>query len=416
MRTILQPNRPSSDRQVSARDVRVAIVGAGPHALTVAAHLVQLDPGLLDDELAIIDPSGEWLQQWRRRMRAFGIAHLRSPVVHHPAPEPYALQDFARGARRSRDLHGRYQLPGTALFDDFCDDLIERCGLVGRVEPATAEAITADGCIQLADGRIIRAQHVIVTHGARQPCTPQWASGSDAVHAEQVDLSTVEAGMRVTVVGGGITAAHLAVGARARGAMVRLISRRDIVEREFDSDPGWLGPKYLQGFLATTDLADRAAAVRAARGGGSVPAWLLAELRAASGAAVGRPALSPSCGGRLAAAVNEVSEASGTQVRLASGEVVDADALWCATGWRSDVASDRLLGPLLRSVDQQDVDGFVVLDHRLRMRSTVVHVTGPPAALALGPAAGNLSGARRSARAVASTVFGVERADQLGET
>jgi hypothetical protein len=101
-------------------------------------------------------------------------------------------------------------------------------------------------------------------------------------------------------------------------------------------------------------------------------------------------------------------------VRLASGATIEADAVWCATGWRVDAASDHLLGPVLAAAGQSTVEGFVSLDHHLRIRSTAVHVTGPPASLVLGPSAGNLSGARRSGRAVAAAVFGLERADALG--
>jgi hypothetical protein len=64
--------------------VRVAFVGAGPHALTVATHLLALDPQLAHGELLVVDPSGGWLAAWRRRVTAFEIPHLRSPVVHHP--------------------------------------------------------------------------------------------------------------------------------------------------------------------------------------------------------------------------------------------------------------------------------------------------------------------------------------------
>jgi hypothetical protein len=392
---------PAGEWSSTTRNVRVAIVGAGPHALTVATHLVELDPGLLDGDLVIIDPSGEWLHHWRRRMRAFDVAHLRSPVVHHPAPDPYALQEFARVRRRSRELHGRYQLPGTALFDDFCDEVIRRHGLHDPVLARAATRITHDGRVRLDDGTDLRAEHVVVTHGARQPVVPPWATGPNVVHADHVDLTSVVPGSRVVVVGGGITAAHLAIGAHARGASVQLVSHRRIREQEFDSDPGWLGPKFLAEFLACPDPAERAAAVRSARGGGSVPSWLHRRL---SESATSRG---------FEMVVDDIVGWDGSRLSRRSGTTV-ADTVWCATGWRTDAAGDRLLGPLLECVGQSAVDGFVPLDHRLRIRSTVVHVTGPPASLMLGPSAGNLSGARRSGRRVAEAVFGPERAELLG--
>ena len=69
--------------------------------------------------------------------------------------------------------------------------------------------------------------------------------------------------------------------------------------------------------------------------------------------------------------------------------------------------------PLLQSAGQSTFGGLATLDRNLRVRSTAVHVTGPPVALMLGPSAGKLSGARRSARAIAVAMFGLERADTL---
>jgi hypothetical protein len=387
-------------------NVRLVIVGSGPHALAVAAHIVELDPGAVRGELLIVDPSGTWLEHWRRRMTAFGVPHLRSPVVHHPAPDPYALQDFARSAARSNELHGRYRLPSVALFDDFCDSVIDRYGLAGCVVPSTATGIGPDGTVRLDGGQTISAEHVVLTHGARRPTVPPWTVDSPAVHADDVDLTAVDENSRVVIVGGGITAAHLAIAAYARGASVHLVCRRPIVEREFDSDPGWLGPKYMRGFRSMTDATKRAEAVRHARGGGSVPSWLARQL----------DALSTRPGSRLHRVVGDIVGWDGTAVHLATGASIQADAVWCATGWCTDAASDDLLGPLLLQADGVAVDGFVCLDHLQRIPSTPVHVTGPPASLALGPSAGNLSGARRSARAVAAGVFGCERADVLGSS
>jgi hypothetical protein len=269
--------------------------------------------------------------------------------------------------------------------------------------PRAARAVGADGCVHLDDGTTIAAEHVVLTHGARHPSMPPWATGTAAVHADEVDLSTIETGTRVVIVGGGITAAHLAVAARARGAVVQIVCRRRIVEREFDSDPGWLGPKCMQEFRAIDDDHRRAAVVHEARGGGSVPVWLLRELDVLAANPKG-----------FEVRVDDVVGWDGKRLSLASGRSTDADAVWCATGWRADIANDVLVRPLLDRTGQAGIAGFAPLDHHLRIRSTSVHVTGPPASLVLGPSAGNLSGARRSARAIAAAVFGLERADSLG--
>jgi threonine dehydrogenase-like Zn-dependent dehydrogenase len=129
---------------------RVAIVGAGPQGLTTAVYLVAagVDPA----ELVVVDPTGEWLAQWRRRFASLGIEHLRSPSVHHPHPDPYALSTFAAEQGRTDELHHRYGLPSTALFDDFCDRVIAESGLSGVVHRGSVVSLTPSGAVGLASG------------------------------------------------------------------------------------------------------------------------------------------------------------------------------------------------------------------------------------------------------------------------
>jgi lysine/ornithine N-monooxygenase len=49
--------------------IDLAFIGAGPHALTVAAHILKKRNSLREKMLAF-DPSGEWLSQWRRQFAA----------------------------------------------------------------------------------------------------------------------------------------------------------------------------------------------------------------------------------------------------------------------------------------------------------------------------------------------------------
>jgi hypothetical protein len=395
---------------------RVAIVGGGPHALTIAAQLVAADRSLADD-LVVLDPSGTWLSAWRRSFAVLEIEHLRSPVVHHPHPEPYGLLDFARRHRRTDELHGRYQAPGTRLFSDYCDTVIDHFGLADAVTAATVTRVTTDGTIMfetqgtdhhphdhdndhhgtarsLTADVVVLAQHprraVMPDVGAPGPITP--------LHAGAVDLDRVRPGQHVTIVGGGLTAGHLVCGAARRGARVDLVARRPLVEREFDTDPGWLGPKEMRGFLAIECLTERATCAAAARGGGSVPAWMLGQLRELE--AAGR--LCITC---LDTGAHTGAHVEGHTTRTTLGaELADirrqrggTDHLWWATGWAVDVAADPLLGPLIDSTGSETVAGFLVLGRRLELPGSAVHVVGRPATLRLGPTAGNLAGARRAA-------------------
>lgn len=72
----------------------------------------------------VFDPSGTWLNQWNHQFAALEIPHLRSPAIHQPDPDPHALRTFA--ASHFNELCPPYDLPGTQLFQDFCQKVIRR--------------------------------------------------------------------------------------------------------------------------------------------------------------------------------------------------------------------------------------------------------------------------------------------------
>jgi cation diffusion facilitator CzcD-associated flavoprotein CzcO len=200
----------------------------------------------------------------------------------------------------------------------------------------------------------------------------------------------------VAVVGGGLTAAHLVARAVDAGAHVEWVARRPVVEREFDTDPGWLGPLEMQGFSRIADRAERLQRVIDARGGGTVPPWIMQRLR---------PAERSGQVCRRVGAV-EVDDAGGEV--LVDGRRLVADVVWDATGDRPCTSAAP---PLERLCDQLGIarhGGRPELDRMLRLPGSVVHVAGRLAQLELGPTAGNLAGARRAAELVVGAVVGAD--------
>jgi glycine/D-amino acid oxidase-like deaminating enzyme len=389
-------------------EARVAVVGAGPQGLAAALHLVDRDPGLRRD-LVVLDPTGEWLRAWDDRFARLAIEHLRSPGVHHPGCDPYALGDWCERHELPSPVPSPYGLPSTAAFRGFCNHLVAEAGLREHVVPARVRHIEAGQRttrLALADGTALAAAHVVVATDPARRCLPTWlfdllpVPAEALAHPGDVDLRGLElAGQHVAVIGGGLTAGRLAVGAAARGATVTLICRRAVQERMFDTDPGWLGPKHLNGFHRLTDPAGRLQVALAARDGGSMPPWMtcrLDQLRADGSLRL----LAPQriCG----------AERCGDRLRLVLGDEsrVSADRVWLATGTRPDAGADRLTASLQATHPTRVVDGWPVLDEQLRWPGTNVHVLGRLAMLTLGPAAGNLWGARVGAARVASGVCG----------
>lgn len=77
--------------------VDIAIVGAGPQALTLVTHLLQKKKSMRD-RFVVLDPSGDWLQQWQHQFAAHEILHLRSPAVHHHRSQSPCPSEFCRVA------------------------------------------------------------------------------------------------------------------------------------------------------------------------------------------------------------------------------------------------------------------------------------------------------------------------------
>jgi NADPH-dependent 2,4-dienoyl-CoA reductase/sulfur reductase-like enzyme len=385
-------------------EARVAVVGAGPQGLAAALHLVDRDPGLLRD-LVVIDAAGGWLRAWDDRFARLDIGHLRSPGVHHPGCDAYELGDWCRRRDLASPVPSPYELPSTAAFRRFCDHLVARAGLDEHVVPTRVRRIEPGRRttrLALADGTAVVAAHVVLATDPAWRRLPAWVADLPPVpvdalsHADDVDLRGLDlAGQHVAIVGGGLTAGHLAAGAAERGATVTLIGRRPLRERMFDTDPGWLGPKHLDAFRRLADPAQRLDAALTARDGGSMPPWMTRRISALG---TRLRVLAPM---RICAA-----ERCGDRLRLVLGDEtrVTADRLWLATGSRPDIAADRLTATLQATHPTRLAAGWPTLDDTLRWPGTNVHVLGRLAMLVLGPAAGNLWGARVGATRVAPAV------------
>ncbi len=109
--------------------IDIAVIGAGPQALTLVTHLLQKRKDW-HARIRVLDPSGVWMSQWQRQFRAQEIPHLRSPAVHHPDPNPYELRRFAES--HPQGLIPPYDRPTTAVFEGFCQDVVQRRVLGSR--------------------------------------------------------------------------------------------------------------------------------------------------------------------------------------------------------------------------------------------------------------------------------------------
>uniref|UniRef100_B8HT58 FAD-dependent urate hydroxylase HpyO/Asp monooxygenase CreE-like FAD/NAD(P)-binding domain-containing protein n=1 Tax=Cyanothece sp. (strain PCC 7425 / ATCC 29141) TaxID=395961 RepID=B8HT58_CYAP4 len=384
--------------------IDLAIIGAGPQALTLVTHLLQKKKAMAE-RLLVFDPSGTWIDHWQQQFARLEIPHLRSPAVHHPDPNAFALRRFAES--RPEELVPPYDLPGTRLFADFCQEVVQRWQLQNRVVKATVTKLTpltagprSGFQLQLSDGREIRAHRVVLATGGGRRQLPQWVEQippgyppDRLCHSTQIDLRGLHLrGERILILGGGLTSGHLAVGAIERGAAVVLMSRRQLYEKLFDADPGWLGPKYLKGFWAEPDWCKRVEMISTARNGGSMTPAMLTRLRRLSHR--GQLTFYERCQVAQAA-----WDGQSWQIRCSTAGQHDClqnqrlDRIWLATGSYLDAAEEPLLSQVGQYFSPIVVNGLPVLDEYLRWPGCELFIMGGLAALQVGPTARNLSGA-----------------------
>ena len=383
----------------------IAVIGAGPQALTLVTHVLQKKASWRD-RIQVFDPSGMWMTQWQQQFAAQEIGELRSPAVHHPAPDSHALRTFAAG--RYSELHPPYDRPGTRLFQEFCDTVVQRCQLQDYVIP---EKVTSLEHVQrkpsqfrltLSNGDTVLARRVILATGGGQPYVPQWVQQVNdsypperLCHANHVRLPALRslAGETVLIVGSGLTSGHLAVGAVARGAKVVMMARRTFEEKMFDADPGWMGPKYLKGFRAEPNMETRWQMAQQARNGGSLTPAVMTRLRRLQNE--GHITFYEQC--QVAHAEwQEKAWQICCDRHLAHDCITHQpiDRIWLATGTTLDIQTHPLLTNILETFPIETVNGLPILDEHLRWPGCEVFLMGPWATLRVGPVARNLLGGK----------------------
>ncbi|TVR03473.1 MAG: flavoprotein [Deltaproteobacteria bacterium] len=383
------------------------IIGGGIHGVHVAASL-RGRAGVDGRRLRIVDPGAQLLDRWRACTGVTGMTHLRSPAVHHLALEPMSLHQYA-GQRRHRApgvFAPPYDRPSLALFNAHCDAVIEEHGLAAGHVRARATSVdrVPDGWTVHLDGgaKLDTRQLVLAMGSAEAPAMPAWslAAGEAVRHVFDPALMWPSSAppLRIAVVGGGITACQVALRLAGEGHAVHLLCRHALREHQFDSDPGWLGPKYMAAFERERDWGARRRMIARARHRGSVPPDVHAAIRRARE------------GGRLriheSGVVGCVTTLAG-EVRLRTDEgefPTGLDRVLLATGF----ATERPGGDLVdRLVEEERLAvapcGYPVVDGSLQWASGLF-VTGPLAELELGPSSRNIAGARRAGERLVARV------------
>ncbi len=176
------------------------------------------------------------------------------------------------------------------------------------------------------------------------------------------------------------------------GHRVTVIARHQLREHQFDSDPGWLGPKFMTRFKDEPKLERRRAMIQEARNRGSLPPKLMRSFRRNIEA------------GEIEFQVGEVQLLEDMdpdlQITTNSGLRLEVDRVLLATGYRNECPGGALIQNLNRhSKLKVSACGFPECDRHLRWH-TRIFVSGGLGELELGPVARNIAGARQAAERI----------------
>jgi cation diffusion facilitator CzcD-associated flavoprotein CzcO len=384
---------------------RLIVVGAGPHGLAVLVALAAREAW--PREVCVIDPSPGWCTAWDAKLDRLDLDRLRSPQVHHPGVRPMQFRDLVESQpageqlalRRTEAELAPTPLGMRRLIDRLAADLGPISWVQGKATALRVDAAGVDVDVDARAGatprqRTLHGDALVLAHNPSFPRIPSWASelvqDGRAAHASTIDIraSAVD-GREVVIVGGGLTAACLALAAARRGAQVAVVTRQPLRARPYDVDASWLGPRRLAGYLAATP-SERRALVDLARDGGTIPPRTLDELR--------KRASDPDRAITLCETV-DVEQVVTALLHPAGGS--QPPLVWLATGFEQDIERDPLVGPLIAELGVPVHGGLPEVDEALRLGDTPVFVTGPYAALGVGPACRNLAGARPAAARIA---------------
>ncbi len=381
----------------------VAIVGAGPYGLSLAAHLQAA--GL---EYRIFGrPMASWLQMPEGMLlKSDGFAsNLSDPFNKYP------LSIFC--AERSISYEDN---AASVELQTFCDyGLAFKDRFVTGLAESMVVSVNRDGeifALRLDDGDVVHARRVVVAVGVG--CfrhIPAALGGLGAQHVSHSfdyhDLGSY-AGRRVAVVGGGSSAVDLAGLLHGRGCDVQLICRRDALK--FSGPPAasrrslWrrvrhprsgIGPGLRSRFC--TDAPDlfrllpqslRVEFVR--RHLGPASPWRMKER------VIGRV---PVLYGRELVQATAADGGVTIELRRRDGQrdAIRVDHVIAATGFRTDLRRLDFLNPSLVS-HAAAVEQSPILSSSFESSIRGLYFIGPAAAASFGPLMRFAFGARFAAR------------------
>jgi thioredoxin reductase len=384
--------------------VDVAIVGAGPYGLSLAAHLRAAGVGARQ--------FGQPMHLWRAQMpRGMFLKSQGFASNLSDSRGTHTLAAFCHATGRSYADYGQpVRLDDFVAYGDwFASEL------AGDLETTLVSELTSDGglfALRLADGRTATARRVVLATGVEHfAYVPPILSGHEQVrHSSTVTEPAAFAGMRVAIIGRGQSALESAALLSENGAAVEVITRSPAV--------AWNGPPLLPDRPLVKRLREPEAGLGSGWG-----TWFysnqpglfrhlpeqtrIRRARTALGPA-GAVWLRPRIEGRVQIRTGERvhrvrDSADGVTVGLVSRDgrrsEVRADCVIAATGYRPDLRRLAFLDDALRA-RIRPVAGTAAVDAAYQTSVHGLYLIGPAVAPVFGPVMRFVYGSAHAARTV----------------
>ncbi|KAF4631797.1 hypothetical protein G7Y89_g6331 [Cudoniella acicularis] len=297
-------------------------------------------------DIAVLDETGkEWLSAWNSKFESLKISYSRSPMFFHPDPRDRdGLLEFTYRERRESELR---EIKGGSVSHEFSTDNIS-----------------------LPD-------HAIRKIETKRPA-------------------------KIAVIGGGLSSAQVTATAVASGVdKVYHIVRGPLKVKHFDVGLNWVG-KYknfhLSSFWSADGDEERLRMLKEARGGGSITPEFKKILDCST--KNGRVELLEHT--QVTRGERDENTQMWTLETKPHQEKLRVDHAVYATGLATYFASIPSLQSLLQTIPIQTVGGLPCLTEDLMWNDDIpLFFTGRLAGLRLGPAAGDLEGARQGTERIA---------------
>ncbi|MFW6234391.1 MAG: FAD/NAD(P)-binding protein [Spirochaetota bacterium] len=380
-------------------ETRILIIGGGIHGTFLARSLLRY-AGIPRSDLVVLDPTGEPVHAWKHRCCIVGMTHLRSTSSHNMEPDFRSLRRWATANGYSYESHflDPYARPSLEVFHAHMDSVVSTDRTADRFVKGYARSLRRirEGWSVTTDEGDLSARVIVLATGPGEVRMPSWAHGSRVAHVYGPQYRDPErSGMRIAVIGGGISAWQYAC-RHAEGHEVTVLSPHDIQVSMFDSDPGYLGPKKLDAYRMKP-AREREEELHRARRPGTVPPDLEPRIRES----ISNHGLEF----RICMIEKMLEHESGVMLVDTDGIPHGPyDKVVCATGFTGQQAPGGLVTRIATDLQlPRSPEGYPRLGRDLSWTDGIF-VSGGAAALELGPTGGNIIGAHKAYRILRETL------------